>query len=101
MLSLKMPDDMAEQLALRLRERRLEQNWSREELAHRSGVSTASIKRFELNGEIALKRLLALCFVLHDLDAFDQILKPSRIQSIADIEKRSKQKRLRGRKQKK
>lgn len=74
MLSIKSPREMAKELAYRLRQYRLAQAWSREELALRSGVTAASIKRFELTGAISLHRLLALCITLNALDDFDRVL---------------------------
>lgn len=74
MLSIKSPYEVAKELADRLRQHRLAQTWSREEFARRSGVTAASIKRFELTGAISLQHLLALCFTLGILDDFDQVL---------------------------
>ena len=67
MISIKTPDDIAKILAARLRQRRLDNNWTREELSQRSGVTVASIRRFESTAEISLNRLLQLCFTLHVL----------------------------------
>ena len=89
MLTIKTPDEVAKELADRLRSLRLENNWSREELARRSGVTLASLRRFETTGKISLDRLLTLAFVLHKLDGFSQLLKPSTVKSIAELEKRS------------
>ena len=100
MLSIKSPNDIALELAQRLRERRLDNAWSREELASRAGVTVASLKRFELTGDISLKRLLSLCFTLHAVDGFDQLLLESEPRSIAEIEKRLN-KRQRGRRKSK
>ena len=85
-------------LAERLRERRLAYNWSREELSQRSGVTVASIRRFETNAEISLGRLLQLCMILHALDDFERVLAPLEPTSIAAIEKAlQKKKRKRAR----
>ena len=54
MLSLINPEDTMCQLAERVKLSRLAENFSRKSLAERSGVSEASIKRFETTGEIAL-----------------------------------------------
>ena len=79
-----------------MRERRLSFAWSREELAERSGVNVASLKRFELTGEISLVRLLSLCLTLNALSSFDDVLVSPAPRSIAEL-KRSDKKRLRGR----
>lgn len=87
MLSINMPGDIAALLAKRLRQCRLDHNWSREELSQRSGVTVASIRRFESKGEISLTRLLQLCFTLHALDGFENVLLTAEPTSIAEIEK--------------
>lgn len=98
MLSIKSPQEVAKELADRLRQQRLRLGWSREELAKRSGVTAASIKRFELTGAISLHRLLILSFTLNTIDDFDQILSlhtPATMQEL----KKSLQTRKRGRRQ--
>lgn len=90
MLSIKTPREVAVILAERLREQRLQQGWSREEMSERSGVSVASIKRFELTGEIALIRLLQLCMILRAIDDFNDVLKMPEIKSIAELKRRQK-----------
>ena len=90
MLSIKTPEEVALELANRLRTCRLDLNWSREELSRRSGVTVASIRRFETTGEIALKRLLILAFVLHKLDDFSDIMTArGAIKTLAELEKKS------------
>ena len=54
MISFISPEDAAIAIAERTRVRRLADNLSRKTLAEKSGVSEASIKRFETTGEIAL-----------------------------------------------
>lgn len=58
------PDDVKQHVALRFRERRLAENMSRKTLASRSGVTEASIKRFENTGEISFSSLIFLAFSL-------------------------------------
>lgn len=100
MLAIKTPESVATALAERLRERRLQRSWSREELADRSGVNAANIKRFELSGEIALSRLLKLAFVLDALDNFDEVLKAKTPMTMKELKSQDKI-RQRGRRRKK
>lgn len=93
MSSIKLPNEVARLLAGRLRDRRIEHNWSREELSRRSGVTIASIRRFETTSEISLTRFLKLCFTLHALVDFQNLLKPSPPTTIAQIESQLKQKK--------
>lgn len=99
MLSIKSPAEMASELSSRLKQKRLEYNWTREELARRSGVAVASIRRFETQSEISLNRFLQLCYTLHALDGFDQLLQASPPITLSQIEKQlSKPPRKRARK---
>ncbi len=100
MLAIKSPKSVTLHLAERLRERRLERNWSRDELADRSGVNVANIKRFELIGEIALSRLLKLAFVLDALDTFDEVLHSNPPMTMEELKKQNKT-RQRGRRRNK
>ena len=61
------------QLAEQAKVRRLALNLSRETLSERSGVSAASIKRFETKGEISLDALLKIARVLDASLEFEQL----------------------------
>ena len=58
------PQEIAQELAQRIKAKRLEQNLSQEGLSLRSGVSLGSIKRFEQSGAISLKFLIELTIAL-------------------------------------
>lgn len=60
-------------IAGRFKARRLAMNLTQRELAVRSGVTWASLKRFERQGLIALESLLKLALVLDCLDDFDRL----------------------------
>ena len=51
------PNEIARQIAARVRERRLELDLTQEGMAARSGVKFATYRRFEQTGEISLKGL--------------------------------------------
>ncbi len=57
---------------------------SRQELAKQSGVSYASIRRFEETGEIAFTSLLKLAQALKCLDDFDNLFRPRIIGRLED-----------------
>ena len=57
-------------LVERVRERRKERNFSQKTLALRSGVTYASIRRFEETGEISLASLLKIATALDCLSDF-------------------------------
>ena len=85
MLSFKNHNDVAQQLARQARARRVGYNFSRETLAAKSGVSAASIRRFETTGAIALDSLLKLANVLDCMDAFEGLFPAKEIMTLADI----------------
>ena len=85
-------------LARRLRELRLAKGWKQSTLADRSGVSLASLRRFEGSGKVSLQSLLKLVFALGRLDDFEAVLEPPAASSIAELEAReAKPTRQRGR----
>ena len=73
MLSLKSTREVAGDLAVRVREHRLQRAWTQEEMAQRAGMKTPTYVLFERTGRIALARLLKVFEVLDWLDAFDQL----------------------------
>ena len=96
--SLKTPEQVGVALAARARELRLERGWRQVTLARRSGVSLASLRRFEESGRVSLRNLLKLAFALNRLDDFDALLQPPRASSLAELEASEKKpRRQRGR----
>jgi transcriptional regulator with XRE-family HTH domain len=69
----KTPQDIQRGLVERFRKRRLARNLTQEGLAKRSGMSFASLKRFEQRGLIAMDSLLRMALVLDCLDDFDAV----------------------------
>jgi len=80
------PEDVARQLAERVKILRLRRNWKRATLAERSGVSEASLKRFERTGHISLENLLKLAFTLDRLEELTTLFTPAPATSIKDLE---------------
>jgi len=75
-------------LADRVREARIAMELKQKTLADRSGVTLATLRRFEQKGEISLKYLMRICNALGRLDEFDQLLKPPPAASMAELESR-------------
>lgn len=96
-LSLDTPEEIGALIAKQAKELRLSRNLTQEGLAQRSGVSLASIKRFERLGKISLESLLNIALVLGSLNDFKKLFE-NRITAISmkDLLKEPK-KRLRGR----
>jgi transcriptional regulator with XRE-family HTH domain len=73
-------------LADRARDLRLEMRLTQKTLAHRAGVTYATLRRFERTGEISLKYLLRIAHALGRIDDFNQLLKPPPAASLAELE---------------
>lgn len=84
--SLQTPEQVGKALAARVRALRLARGWKQLTLAQRSGVSLASLRRFEDSGKVSLQNLLDLAFALNRLDDFDTLLQPPPATSIAELE---------------
>jgi len=96
--SLTTPEKVRATLAHRLRKLRLAKGWRQVTLAKRSGVSLASLRRFESSGRVSLGNLLKLAFALGRLDDFDALLREPEASTMAELEGRAeKRERQRGR----
>jgi HTH-type transcriptional regulator / antitoxin HipB len=84
--SLVTPEQVSKTLAARVRALRLARGWKQSTLAKRSGVSLASLRRFEESGKVSLQSLLDVAFALNRLDDFDSLLQPPSASSIAELE---------------
>ncbi len=73
-----------ENLSKRFIERRKEARFSQVALAEKSGVSYASIRRFENSGEISLSSLLKLAKVLNCLIDFEKLFSNIKITNLKD-----------------
>ena len=79
-INLSTPSSMIQVLKDKFKERRLFLDLTQEGLAHKSGVSLGSLKRFEGSGRISLESLLKLSLVLECLDDFGTIADKRDIQ---------------------
>lgn len=70
---LKSPSDVLLEVRDRFKQRRLAMRLTRAGLAKRSGVTEASLKRFETKGLIAFDSLLKIALVLGCLGDFDTL----------------------------
>ncbi len=83
---LKTTGEIAQALAKRMRDLRLQKKWKRTTLAERSGVSESSLRRFEQTARISLENFLKLLSTLGRLDEMDKLLQPPTVKSIDDLE---------------
>lgn len=92
------PTETGKALAERLRALRLLKGWTRETLAKRSGVSAASLKRFENAGKASLELVLKVAHALARLDEFEPLFRSRTPRSLMELEQRAaKPARRRGR----
>lgn len=84
--SLETPEQVSRTLAARIKELRLARGWKQITLAQRSGVSLASLRRFEESGRVSLQNLLDLAFALNRLGDFDALFQPPPAASLAELE---------------
>ena len=71
-------------LTVRVRQRRKEMHISQRELAIRSGVTYASIRRFETSGEISLSSLIKIALALNCLSDFNELFKTKKVTNLKD-----------------
>lgn len=79
------PDDVANQIASRVKSRRLELNLTQEGFATRAGLKFATYRRFEQTGEISLRGLLQIGFALNALSDFDTLFTQEQYRSIDEV----------------
>lgn len=84
--ALSTPVDTAQDLAEKIKQLRLSQKWKQATLAERSGVTLASLRRFENSGKVSLSSILKLSFALGRSSDFDHILLPPKASSISELE---------------
>lgn len=91
----KTPDSLMKNIAERVRQRRLEKNWTQKMLAAKAGISLGSYRRFELSGEISLRSLAMLAFALDMTDEFDALFSRKTYQNLDELinAEQSKQRR--------
>ena len=81
------PTEAQELIAAHLRERRLRLNISQDELARRSGVPLATLRKFEQKGLVSLGSFLKLKAVLGGLGGMVEAIEPDPVEyrSIEDV----------------
>ncbi len=77
---------VTEQLVEREKQRRKKMHLSQKDLANKSGVSYASIRRFESIGEISFNSLLKIANALDCLEEFNCVFKMPVVKSLKDYE---------------
>jgi transcriptional regulator with XRE-family HTH domain len=76
---------VTDSLVERVKKRRKQLGLSREALSVKSGVSYASVRRFESTGEISLSSLMKIAQALDALADFDQLFKRRVVTDLKDF----------------
>lgn len=97
-LNISTPNEIAKQIAAKVKARRLELNLTQEGIAARAGIKFATYRRFEQTGEISLKGLLQIGFALNALSDFDALFAQRQYQSLDNVLNEQNVTRKRGKK---
>ncbi len=81
----KTPDSILTSVAVKVKERRLERNWTQKLLASKAGMPLATYRRFEREGEISLRSLIMISMALEAEDDFDLLFSTRNYHSIDDL----------------
>ena len=87
--SLLTPVELEKLLASRVKRLRLMAGYKRATLAKRSGVSEASLKRFETIGQVSLKNLLRLAYALGHMEEFSNLFIEPEAATLATLKAQS------------
>ena len=79
------PSDVAEDLAIRLRARRLARNLTQEGLARRSGVALGTLKKFERSGAISLVSFIRLAVALGEEAGLERLLADEEFETLEQV----------------
>lgn len=85
------PKDVQLELANKLKSIRKIRGHSRSEAAHRSGVPSPTLRRFENTGEISLRQLLMLCAVYGSLESVTHMFPEQIARTMDELIKQSSQ----------
>lgn len=97
-LNIDTPSEMQDRVRAAARDRRLALGLTQSDLAARSGVALATLKRFEQTGQISLASLLALADALDALAGFGALFPAVEATRLGDLDKPAARQRVRKRK---
>jgi len=93
----KTPTSILSAIASRIKQRRLEMNWTQKFIASKAGMPLATYRRFESKGEVSLRGLVMIAIALDAEDDFSTLFAMQNYQSIEDlVNKKAESKRKRG-----
>lgn len=83
-LDFKSPRDYLKEIAQKVKQRRLELNLTQEGLARRAGLKLPTYRKFEQTGEISLKSLISIAWVMDNLDDFNDLFSTRKYETFED-----------------
>jgi len=93
----KTPASILMDIASRVKQRRLEMNWTQKLVASKPGMPLATYRRFESKGEVSLRGLVMIAIALGAADDFLALFARQNYQSIDDmVNKKTVSQRRRG-----
>ncbi|MDR2621157.1 MAG: helix-turn-helix domain-containing protein [Dysgonamonadaceae bacterium] len=92
----KTPDIIIQDIAERVKERRLESALTQKELAKRSGIPLPTYRRFERTGEISFRSLVMIGITLGMMEEFLGLFSTKTYSSMDNLLKAGNKKRQRG-----
>ena len=81
----KTPDSILESISGKVKERRLEKNWTQKFLASKAGMPIATYRRFEREGEVSLRGLVMIAIALEMESDFETLFATKSYQSIDEL----------------
>jgi transcriptional regulator with XRE-family HTH domain len=72
-------------LAKRVKQRRLELNYTQKDFAKRAGMGYDAYRRFENTGEISLRNLVLCATILDETPAFNELFSQQKYRSIEEV----------------
>lgn len=85
--------ELQDEIAVSARARRLARNLTQEELATRSGVAIATLRRFESGGPASLSTVLAIAEALDALEAFATLFPLPEAKSLDELDASARRRR--------
>jgi transcriptional regulator with XRE-family HTH domain len=91
------PVSIIQDVAQKVKARRLDLNLTQKVIAKRAGLSYSTYRKFESSGEISLKGLVMIAFVLDSVDEFAKLFTVPKYSSIDELlQEGTNKKRQRG-----
>ncbi|MBB2166821.1 helix-turn-helix transcriptional regulator [Gluconacetobacter aggeris] len=85
--------EVQDEIAASARARRLARNLTQDELARRSGVAIATLRRFEGGGPASLSTVLAIAEALEALDGFSTLFPLPEAKSLDELDASARRRR--------